>query len=229
EQFDSSKATEIVQYLLVYNSFKEDRLDDYQSTKNNTGWTPDIAFRRRTAFYDGFYHDNNLDGEPIIAIADNRNNSTGALDGNYDPKDFNNKYITYFTNTFIGKAGLLPSDYEYFFPQSIYTGFNVLNASVVKRDVDAENGVIDVIDRVVTPPLSIDQYLKNHDEYQSFKELLDRFVQYIPSEEATQRHNILTGSGQTVYVKAYSPLLTYSPNNENFLKEEVHDGQMDCW
>src|SRR5699024_133922 len=75
----------------------------------------------------------------------------------------------------------------------------------------------------------IDQYLKNHDEYQSFKELLDRFVQYIPSEEATQRHNILTGSGQTVYVKAYSPLLTYSPNNENFLKEEVHDGQMDCW
>jgi uncharacterized surface protein with fasciclin (FAS1) repeats len=228
DQIDSAEARKIVQYLLVYNSFKEDRLDDYQATANNAGWTPDIAFRRRTAFYDGFYQDTDLTGRPIVAIADNRNN-LGALDGNYDPLDFNNKYISYFTSTFFSRNALSAADYTYFYPQSSWTGFNVMQAAVVKKDIDAENGTIDVINRVISAPPSIDQYLKTKPEYQSFRKLLDRLVQYIPNENATERYTTLTGKAGPVYVKAYSPLLSYSPNNENFLKVEDNDGQMNCW
>lgn len=229
EGIDSSKARDIIQYLLVYNSFKEERLDDYQATANNVGWTPDVAFRRRTAFYDGFYQDVLGNGQTVVAIADNRNNTIDALDGNYDPNDFNNKYITYFTESFFNKKGLSATDYNYFYPQTPYTGFNVLQAGVVTKDITAENGVINEINKVLTPPMSIDQFLETKPQFQSFRKLLNRLVSYIPNEEATQRYQILTGKPGPVYVKVYSGLFAYSPNNENFLKIENNDGQKDCW
>ncbi|RYD87291.1 MAG: hypothetical protein EOP54_29000, partial [Sphingobacteriales bacterium] len=51
---DSATARAVVQYLLVYNAFDKTRIDDYQSS---SGWVPDMAFRRRTAYYTGFYTD----------------------------------------------------------------------------------------------------------------------------------------------------------------------------
>ncbi len=51
ESIDSVLAGQIVRYALVYNAFRTDRLSDYQS---DTGWEEDLAFRRRTAYYDGF-------------------------------------------------------------------------------------------------------------------------------------------------------------------------------
>ena len=46
DKIDSANARALVQYLLVYNAFNKDRIDDYQS---NVGWVEDNAFRRRTA------------------------------------------------------------------------------------------------------------------------------------------------------------------------------------
>jgi len=54
EKMDSVTARSLVQFMLVYNAFQKDRIDDYQS---NTGWVPDQAFRRRTAYYTSFYDD----------------------------------------------------------------------------------------------------------------------------------------------------------------------------
>ena len=50
---DSATAQAIVQYLLVFNGFNRDRLDDYQS---NIGWVTDNAFKRRTAYYLSLIH-----------------------------------------------------------------------------------------------------------------------------------------------------------------------------
>ncbi len=49
---DSTKARELIQYLLVYNAFDKDRLDDYHST---IGWVPSKAFRRRTECFRSSY------------------------------------------------------------------------------------------------------------------------------------------------------------------------------
>lgn len=230
---DSSSARAMVQYLLVYNSFKEDRLDDYQATKNDAGWTPDIAFRRRTAYYTGFYNDTTAGGRKVVAIANNRN-STGSLDGSYAPADHNNKYITYITSTYAQTNGLSASDYNYFFPNTPYTGFNVEQASVVNKDIDAENGVIDEIDHVITPPMSIDEYVRTQPEYSSFWAILNRLnvnstVQFIYNATATSNYRILTGKPDSVFVKVYNSQLAFAPNNENFTKEEDNDGQQNCW
>ena len=57
---DSASAQSIVQYLLVFNGFNQDRLDDYQS---NLGWINNSAFKRRTAYYTGFYNDTSATGQ----------------------------------------------------------------------------------------------------------------------------------------------------------------------
>ena len=85
---DSVLANKIVRYALIYNAFRTERLSDYQS---NTGWEEDNAFRRRTAYYDGF-EVKTVDGNEIVVAGSNRNN---APDGDpYIPGDNNNKYLT---------------------------------------------------------------------------------------------------------------------------------------
>ncbi|MBV4355989.1 fasciclin domain-containing protein [Pinibacter aurantiacus] len=230
---DSVTARAMVQYLLVYNAFKKDRLDDYQATANNAGWTPSAAFRRRTAYYTGFYNDIGLNNKSIVATANNRN-SKGALDGNYISEDFNNKYLTYFTDDYFKANNLTAEDYRYFYPESEYKGFNVAQAAVLTQDIVAENGIIHEVDKVITPLQSIDEYIAAKPEYSSFRAILNRLyvnnmVQFIYNADATHRYQVLSGKGDSVFVKVYSNLLSYAPNNENFTKEEDNDGQKDCW
>lgn len=220
-QIDSAKARQLVQYLLVYNAFAKDRLDDFQA---NTGWVPSRAFRRRTAYYTGFYSDQTAAGTAVKAIAANRNGL------NYVSADNNNKYVTYFTDDYFAQKGLIATDYTYFFPETAYTGFNVMNAKVVEKDVFAENGMIHEIDNVFTSQPSLDEYLRTKPEYSVFRNLYEKYmVSFVPNTDATTRYQILTGKSDQVFVKQYSSLLAYAPNNENFLKQSDNDGQQDCW
>lgn len=79
-----------------------------------------------------------------------------------------------------GKS-LTATDYNYFYPTSTYTGFNVADiAKVVLKDIPAENGVIHVVDRVITSLPSLDQYIGSNPNYSEFKKILDKFlVQYV--------------------------------------------------
>jgi uncharacterized surface protein with fasciclin (FAS1) repeats len=223
---DSVTAQMLVQYLLVFNGFEKDRLDDYQSP---LGWSPNISFKRRTAYYTGFYNDTTYTGQALKAIPSNRNNN-GTNNSYFVFADNGNKYIPYFTNEFLLSLGLSPADYNYFYPQSTFSGFNVANARVIKKDMLAENGVIHIIDKVVTPAKSIDQYLRNKPEYSLFRSILERFmVLYIKSNDATHRYQVLNGGSSDVSVKVYSNLLAYSANNENYFKLQDNDGQKEGW
>ena len=225
DAIDSSTAQSLVQYLLVFNGFNKDRLDDYQS---NVGWVANAAFKRRTAYYTGFYNDTTFAGQQVKAIASNRNNSGGT--SYFILADNNNKYIPIFTGDFFAAQGIAPADYTYFYPNSVYTGFNVAQARVTQQDIAAENGVIHVIDKVVTPLPSIDQYIRTKPEFSEFRKLFEKFmVQFLQNADATQRYNLLTGQSANVFVKVYSNLLAYSPNNENFFKQQDNDGQKDGW
>lgn len=220
-QIDSAKAREIVQYMLVYNAFAKDRLDDYQAA---TGWMPARAFRRRTAQYTGFYTDETPTGAAVKAVASNRNGV------NYVTADNNNKHLTYFTDDYFAQRGLTAYDYNYFFPDATYSGFNVLNAKVLEKDIFAENGMIHEVDNVFTAQPSLDQYLRTKPEYSEFRKLYEKYmVSFVPNAEATTRYQILTGKSDPVFVKAYSPLLTFSPNNENYYKLADNDAQQECW
>jgi uncharacterized surface protein with fasciclin (FAS1) repeats len=219
---DSTKARELVQYLLVYNAFEKDRLDDYQS---NAGWVPSKAFRRRTAYYTGFYSDQTFEGTSLKAVASNRNST------NYVSADNNNKYVSYFTDSYFADKGLSVTDYNYFFPDVQYTGFNVMDAKVVEKDIVAENGMIHEIDNVFTAQPSIEEYLRTKPQYSEFRKILEKYaVNFIPNADATKKYQILTGKSDQVYIKSYSKqALTFWPNNENYAKFSDNDGQQEAW
>lgn len=223
EKMDSGTARALVQFMLVYNAFQKDKIDDYQSS---IGWLPDQAFRRRTAYYTGFYDDTMQSGQVVKTIQSNRNGSASP----YIVGDNNNKYIPYFTDVYFNAQGLTASDYNYFYPNTQYAGFNVAEAKVVTKDIVAENGVIHEIDRVLTPLPSIEEYLRSKPEYSEFRKLFDKYlVSFIASSDATNRYKLLTGDNKQVYVKVYNSLLAFSPNNENYLKLQDNDGQQNSW
>lgn len=211
-QLDSTACREIVTYSLVYNAFRKERMDDFQSA---TGWVPGTAFKRRTANYTFVYNATDTSGRPIKAVASNRN---GTL---YADADNNNKYLPYFIDEFMVSKNLTAADYNYFYPNTPYTGFNVVDAVVTEKDIPAENGVIHVVNKVITSLPSIDQYLEGKAEYALFKSLFDKFlVQYVLNQSITRRYQITAGSSENVYTKVYTApfgSLAFSLNNENYL------------
>lgn len=217
---DSLTASKIVKYALIYNAFRTERLSDYQS---GVGWEEDNAFRRRTAYYDGF-QTKIINGTPKVLVGSNRNNSVGG--DYYIPGDNNNKYLTYFVREYMDAVGLSAYDYNYFFPNSTYTGFNVLAGSTVQADIVAENGIIHEVDKVSLPLINLDQKLEESPSYSLFRSLLEtNLVNYIFDQDATTSYQNYTQKSDEVYVKVYDPALSFSPNNENYIKDADNDGQ----
>ncbi|MGQ4828571.1 hypothetical protein, partial [Enterococcus faecalis] len=76
---------------------------------------------------------------------------------------------------------------------------------------------------------SIDQYLRTNANYSEFKKILDKYmVSFVPNTSATDRYKLLTGKSDNVYIKQFNPALSFSINNENFLKAADNDGQTGC-
>jgi uncharacterized surface protein with fasciclin (FAS1) repeats len=220
DQLDSGTAQKIVTFALVYNAFPKARLNDYQS---NAGWVTNNAFRRRTANYTGFYDDTTLAGVKVKAIGSNRNNS-------FIVGDNNNKYLTYFMTGYFTAKNLTATDFNYFYPNTTYTGFNIPGGAVVNSDIVAENGYIHETNKVLLPLQSIDQYLAANSQYSEFKKIFDKYlVSFILNTDATNRYKLITGNSDGVYVKTFATGVGFSLNNENFIKAQDNDGQSNCY
>ncbi|WP_440824001.1 fasciclin domain-containing protein [Pedobacter sp. 22163] len=215
-EINATLASAIVRYSMTYDGEKVERLSDNLTAK---GFVKNVGFRRRTVYYDFVYDGVDNDGKAIKVIAGNRN-------GTYLPTDFNNKNLPYFLSPFVTFAGISALDYNYFYPNTEYTGKNVGPGKIIEQDIVAENGVIHIVDKVLTPPQSIDQYIGAKAQYGAFKSLLDKYVSYNVNTDITHRYQVLTGKSDNVYVKNYSVLLGFSPNNENYLKDDANDAQI---
>ncbi|WP_346238714.1 fasciclin domain-containing protein [Niabella insulamsoli] len=214
----------IVTYCLVYYAYKKERIGDFQSA---SGWVKDQAFRRRTANYTGVYDATDKDGKAIKAIASNRNNNGTTF---YVDNDNNYKYIPYFVDNFMSAKNLSASDYQYFYPGSNYTGFNVANAAVTEQDINAENGVIHVIDKVIEALPSIDQYLNTADQYSLFKSLYEKYlVSFSLNPTMTKNNQLVNGGSDPVYTKIYDPALAFSLNNESYLSASGNEAQQGAY
>lgn len=224
DALDAAACRKIVTYCLVYNAFKQERIADYQS---NLGWVENASFKRRTANYTGIYDAVNTSGATIKAIASNRN-TTGTFF--YVDADNNNKYLPIFETGYMTGKGLSAADYNYFYPATTFKGFNVVDATVTEKDIPAENGVIHVINKVITALPSLDQYIGSNPQYSEFKKILEKYVvQYVYNATVTQNYKNTTGNAADVFTKVYNASLAFSPNNENFLKLQDNDGQADTY
>ncbi|PXY41148.1 hypothetical protein DMB65_09340 [Flavobacterium cheongpyeongense] len=219
-KIDAETAAKIVRYALIYNAFRTEQLSDYQSA---TGWVTDNAFRRRTAYYDGFVN-KTINGESKVIVGANRN-------GAYAIGDNNNKYISYFTDEHFAAKSLSAVDFNYFYPNAQYSGFNVMDSKVTQADIVAENGIIHEVNKVNLPLPTLEQYLQQNPKYSKFRELLEDhgLVSYYFNQDVTNTYRNYTGKSDNVYIKFYDPTLSFSPNNENYLKQADNDGQSDFY
>jgi len=223
-KIDDVTASKVVKYALIYNGFRSEQLSDFQSP---TGWIPDNAFRRRTAFYDGFQN-KTINGSPMVVVASNRNTNSSGV--SYVAGDNNNKYISYFEKEYFAAQSLGANDYNFFFPNSTYTDFNLLAGTVKEADIIAENGYIHEVSQVSLPLVSLDQYLEDNSQYSLFRSLLQtNLVTYVFNQGATTTYQNFTGKSDRVFVKTYDAALPFSPNNENYLKQSDNDGQNDAY
>ncbi len=204
KDIDSATCRKIITYSLVYNAQRKDQLTNYQAS---TGIVLNGAFKRKTAYYDFVTTES---GSTRKVVASNRN-------GPYVTGDNGNKSIPYFIDNFMNANGLSATDYNFFYPNTTYTGFNVADAKVVNKDIFAENGMIQEIDKVLLPLPNIDQYMASNSNYDVFRGLMAKMVNYVSNADLSHRSMVLSGSTDSVFVKMYQTSLAYSPNNENFI------------
>lgn len=92
------------------------------------------------------------------------------------------RFLPVFSYKFFETKGInAKANYEYFYPNSIWTGsdgFNVSNASVTAYEVIADNGYIYEIDQVLEPLETIYTELKESGRYTEFFNLYDAYSTY---------------------------------------------------
>lgn len=223
--------SKIVTYSVIYSGYNKEKLDDFQSN-DSLDWIEDVAFKRRTAYYNWIYLDTVNGSEMYIADM----NAVGAEEtpaGVHRAEDYNNKHIPYFTSEFFAKEKLTQYDYNYFYPDATFSGFNLVDAEVIESDLYAENGMLHIVNKVITPLPSLNELIDDNPQYSEFKKLLDNYlVEYnLAGDDLHYRYEQATGTRPSIYIKEY-PTLNYAPNCENYLKYglgQEHDAQIDGW
>ncbi len=231
DEIDSLSARKIVAYSMIYNLFTREQIDDYQSTSEQ-GWLLDEAFKRGTANYKWVY-DEMVDGEMKKIIDQNGVGQYAESPPVFDAENNNNKNIPYFTDDYMAGENISAYDYNYFFPESEYSGFNVVDASVTEADILCENGIVHATDKVIMPLSNIEELLASDEEYSDFKELIDDYIiEYeLAPKSFLDRYEQVNGTRENIYVKRY-PLLNFGLNVENFMRYgggETYDTQIDGW
>lgn len=232
EELDSITGSNIVRYSLAYNGYFKDEIDDFQDAESDTSQQYDFAFKRETPYYKWVYTEDIAGQESYVVDI----NGVGELPGerSYSSSDNNNKYIPYFTDKFFAKKNLSAFDYNYFYPDKSFGGFNVCQAAVTESDLRAENGVIHIIDEVIEPLANLEDLLSNNPNYASFFDLIDLYMKdYELAPNAVQdRYAQYSGSRKNIYIKYYEEL-NFAPNCENFMQYassgSTHDAQKDGW
>ncbi len=230
-EIDTLTIRKIVSYALVSNAYTRDKLDDYQST-DMQAWEPDIAFKRKTTFSKWVYNED-VNGKMEKVVDQNGVPQLPGTGSVFIADDNNYRHIPYFTTNYFSTANLTSYDYNYFFPQTDFSGLNVVDAKVTESDLLAENGVIYVVDKVILPLPNLEELLASNTEYSKFKSIVDNYMRYyyLAPSYFISRYEQFSGISEDVYIKHY-PYLNYGLNCENFLRYgggEDYDAQIDGW
>ncbi|BDD11963.1 hypothetical protein FUAX_43950 (plasmid) [Fulvitalea axinellae] len=117
------------------------------------------------------------------------------------------KFLPFFNPEFF----LEPGDYNFFYPDTEYTTFNVANAAITGLDQGALNGIIHEVDHVLDPLPTIGDVIYNDDQFSLFKELTDRFLEYQYNYQATQEANKdNTGDIDSLFNKKHEGIISFA-------------------
>ncbi|KAA6342168.1 hypothetical protein EZS27_010066 [termite gut metagenome] len=205
-----TELNKIVGYSLVYNKYETEHLGDAQISGQ---WNVGSSIKKRTSYYKTIYKEE-VNGKEEWVI-------DYATEGSGIRTPY--KYIPIFTDTYFSTNRLDASDYNIFYPQKEYSGLNVLDGSILNKDIYAENGIIHEVNSVLYPLENLDELLKKP-ENSSFKNYLEYkidgtalFVSYQEDKTLTETYKKVYPDENitSLYTKQYITL-PYSPNVEAY-------------
>lgn len=229
---DSVLAKKLVTYSMCVTPASYEQIDDFQDGTSTATLesTSNKAFKRTTYYSKWVYQETDVNGEEKYVI--DINSSTGVAGSSskrFSVDDFNQKNIPFFTSAYMMQRGISASDYNYFYPNTELTDFNVVDAKVIEKDLWAENGIIHIVDKVIPPLSNLEEILSETDNCSEFKNILDKYiVQYAYAfEEFQLKYEQASGKRQDIYIKAYDGTC-FAPNCENYLSYLEDSKQMDA-
>ncbi|HET7732938.1 MAG TPA: fasciclin domain-containing protein, partial [Paludibacter sp.] len=160
-----SLVNQIVSYSIVYNNYSFDHLSDVLSS----GWDTLSSIRKKTAYYKSIYQMNYQGSNIWIYDMPGASASIGTV------VEQNFKYIPLYLRRVFERnrtAEQASSDYSMFY-STPYTGSNVQSASIITKDMVAENGVAHEVDQVLEPLPNLEKLLDDPD-YSDFKALVNK-------------------------------------------------------
>lgn len=225
-------ANDIVAYSLMSVASTAATIDDYQRNlpyeeqEDNLN----IAFKRKTLKSKGVYSYETVSGETLDVVDINGVSANPDNGGIFYLDDRHMKNIPFFTDAFFQTKGLPVGDYEFFYPNAEFSGFNVVDAKVLRQDLRGENGMVHVVDKVILPLPNLEELLASKTESSMFREVIEEYMVelFAAPREYLLREERNSGVYKDIYIKDY-PALHFSLNTENYLQEVSTDYQVNGW
>jgi len=186
----ASQIDKLVGFHLLFYSFNKETFENYKPDGiESTNLLAGMYYKFRTK-----------SREPISVELD-------PTTGKYHKVIHNDRFLPVFSYNFFNSLKIdAKTNYEFFYPNSTWTGangFNISNASVKEYGIVSDNGYVYTIDKVLDPLETIYTNLKNDDNYSQFTNAYERFAAYQYDAIATADY----GKGDSLYVKNYSVVL----------------------
>ncbi|MFT3752678.1 MAG: fasciclin domain-containing protein [Paludibacter sp.] len=158
----------ILNFGMINNAFLTDMLSNYFSGSLQEG----SAFRRETAV-------SVLDSVPLefsTALPTSAYWDNYRTKGIYILKDNSALTLVCMTQKFLDQAQISNEDFRIISGMSRDKGdANVFTSKVVKRDIVCKNGYLNMLEKVLVPPVNMAQYIGANSNTSIFSKLMDRF------------------------------------------------------
>ncbi|MDP4268880.1 MAG: hypothetical protein Q8909_02010 [Bacteroidota bacterium] len=199
EQLTLAQKKMLLNFTMLNNAFLIQQLTNYN---NGTTLVEDNAMRRATASsaLDSISFDAG-DKLPSGAYWQYYKNK-----GLHLMKDATSSPIAYFFQPFLDKNAITNEDV------SILTGgmtrqtndAHIFNCKIVKRDITCQNGYINLLDKVLVPPVNMAQYITNNPKTSIFAKLLDRYsAPYYNGTMTSTYHQLNPEFTDSIFEKKY--------------------------
>ncbi|WP_200978997.1 fasciclin domain-containing protein [Echinicola sp. 20G] len=188
DDMPTKELKKLVGYHLVYYSFSRERFANYRPQGQEVD-QPAMS---------GLYYKHRTKSRDTISV------ETDLIEGKERTIFHKERFLPVFSyNLFSSKNIDAASNYEYFYPNSTWTGaggFNISNATVKEYAVPTDNGYVYVLDRVIAPLETVYAQLKEESDYSDFIGIYDRFKDYWYDDETSKSY---AEAGDSLYIKTH--------------------------
>ncbi|NDV65346.1 fasciclin domain-containing protein [Bacteroides sp. 224] len=181
---DKNELNKLIGFHLIHYSYNKERMINYrprgdQETDEEKAVDAGLYYKFRTRSNDA----------PTVEI--------DRTNGKYVTVYHLDRFLPVFSYQFFNTKGIdAKSNYEYFYPNSTWTGangFNVSGASVNEYEIIADNGYIYKIDRVLKPLETIYTELGKKEKYSTFFNLYNTYSVYEYDETLSKDYGTTLG------------------------------------